>query len=197
MREEEGVKDGQDISAKGMEHDPVEHNNSKSKRSSNNYAGIEVREDDLRDGRYMSIRYSARFRYRWDTGIAVGRFLEGLRNGRIVGSRCKVCKRVLVPPRIFCELDFAQVDEWVYVGDTGSVNTYSISYIDKQARRISNPVIVAVIELDGASQGMGIMHLLGEVRPEDVHIGMRVKAVWKSREERRGAITDIMYFKPL
>ncbi|MEM3916488.1 MAG: OB-fold domain-containing protein, partial [Candidatus Nitrosocaldus sp.] len=78
----------------------------------------------------------------------------------------------------------------------GSVNTYSISYIDKQARRLSTPVIVAVIELDDASQGMGIMHLLGEVRPEDVHIGMRVKAVWKSREEKRGAITDIMYFKP-
>ncbi len=99
------AKKGQDISVSASE------GREPNTLGSNNYAGIEVREGDLRDGKYMSIRYSARFRYRWDTGIAVGRFLEGLRSGRIVGSRCKVCKRVLVPPRIFCELDFAQIDD--------------------------------------------------------------------------------------
>ena len=44
---------------------------------------------------------------------------------------------------------------------------------------------------------MGIMHILGEVKPEDIYIGMRVKAVWKSEEEREGAITDIKYWKPI
>ena len=43
----------------------------------------------------------------------------------------------------------------------------------------------------------GIMHLMGEVDPQDVKIGMRVQAVWKAPEEREGAITDILYFKPL
>jgi len=55
----------------------------------------------------------------------------------------------------------------------------------------------AVIEIDGASKGMGIMHLLGEVEPGDIKIGMKVKAVWKPEEEREGSITDIIYFKPL
>jgi len=41
------------------------------------------------------------------------------------------------------------------------------------------------------------MHKLGEVDPEKVYIGMRVKAVWKPAEERQGAITDILYFKPI
>jgi uncharacterized OB-fold protein len=41
------------------------------------------------------------------------------------------------------------------------------------------------------------MHMLGEVDPQAVHIGMRVQAVWKPPEEREGAITDILYFKPL
>jgi uncharacterized OB-fold protein len=54
-----------------------------------------------------------------------------------------------------------------------------------------------VIDIDGASKGIGIMHLLGEVKPEEVKIGMRVKAVWKPAAERQGAITDIAYFKPL
>jgi uncharacterized OB-fold protein len=43
---------------------------------------------------------------------------------------------------------------------------------------------------------MGILHLLSEVDPKEVKIGMKVKAVWKPAEEREGAITDIKYFKP-
>jgi len=53
-----------------------------------------------------------------------------------------------------------------------------------------------VIEIDGASKDMGIMHMLGEVEPDDIKIGMKVKAVWKPAAERTGAITDILYFKP-
>jgi uncharacterized OB-fold protein len=30
-----------------------------------------------------------------------------------------------------------------------------------------------------------------------VKIGMRVQAVWKPENEREGAITDILYFKPI
>ena len=41
------------------------------------------------------------------------------------------------------------------------------------------------------------MHLLGEVEPDEVKIGMKVQAVWKPAKERVGAITDILYFKPV
>jgi hypothetical protein len=34
------------------------------------------------------------------------------------------------------------------------------------------------------------------VKPGDVKIGMKVKAVWKPARERKGDITDIRYFKP-
>ena len=53
-----------------------------------------------------------------------------------------------------------------------------------------------MVEIDGASKGMGILHLLGGVRSKDVRIGMKVKAIWKPASERVGAITDIRYFAP-
>ncbi|MHC5081466.1 MAG: Zn-ribbon domain-containing OB-fold protein, partial [Planctomycetota bacterium] len=59
------------------------------------------------------------------------------------------------------------------------------------------PYTPAVIEIDGASKGMGILHMLEEVDPKKIKIGMRVQAVWKPAEERTGAITDIKYFKPI
>jgi uncharacterized protein len=40
------------------------------------------------------------------------------------------------------------------------------------------------------------MHMLGGVDPQAVHIGMKVKAVWKPPEEREGSILDIRYFAP-
>ncbi|MBI4232407.1 OB-fold domain-containing protein, partial [Candidatus Peregrinibacteria bacterium] len=54
--------------------------------------------------------------------------------------------------------------------------------------------IPAVIEIDGASPGMGIMHMISGVDPKKVKVGMKVKAVWKSPKEREGAITDIKYW---
>ena len=105
--------------------------------------------------------------------------------------------RVLVPPRMFCERCFVATDEWVYVKDTGTVNTFSLSYLDADANRIKDPILVAVIDIDGASPGIGILHLLGNVNPEKIDVGMKVKAVWKPPEEREGSVTDILFWEPL
>ena len=54
------------------------------------------------------------------------------------------------------------------------------------------------IDLDGASKGMGILHLLGEISDwKQIRFGMKVAAVWKPSSERTGAITDIKYFRPI
>jgi uncharacterized OB-fold protein len=64
-------------------------------------------------------------------------------------------------------------------------------------KRLEDPQIPAVIDIDGASTGMGILHMLSEMEPDDVKMDMQVEAVWKPAAERQGAITDILYFKPL
>ena len=89
------------------------------------------------------------------------------------------------------------MDEFLPLKDTGTVNTFSLCYVTWDVQRIKEPELPAVIEIDGASLLHGILHKLGEVDPNRVQIGMRVKAVWKSAAEREGAITDILYFKPL
>jgi hypothetical protein len=98
---------------------------------------------------------------------------------------------------MFCEWCFRPLNEWVYLEDTGTVNTFSLCYVTWDMRRVKEPEIPAVIEIDGASPGHGIMHRLGEIDPQEVEIGMRVKAVWKPEDERVGAITDIKYFKSI
>jgi len=135
--------------------------------------------------------------FAWDTGIAIGQYLAGLKEGLILGSRCNTCRKVVVPPRTVCEWCFRPMDEYIPLHDSGTVNTFSLCYVTWDVKRIKEPEIPAVIEIDGASPLHGIMHMLGEVVPDDVKIGMRVKAVWKPPDERQGAVTDILYFKPL
>ncbi len=160
------------------------------------YPGTEVELDDLRSGRFLSSDYETLLRYSWTSGVAVSRFLDGLKSGEIWGKKCGKCGRVLVPPRAYCEEDFVPTDEWVRVRDTGTVNTFSISYVNNDASRRKEPIVVSVVDIDGASPGMGILHLLGEVEPKRVEVGMKVEAAWKPKGKRRGAITDIRYFRP-
>ncbi len=133
--------------------------------------------------------------YAWDPGNAIGGFLEALRDGRIVGTVCAQCGRTLVPPRAFCERCFRPTDSWTEVPQTGTVNTFSICHVTWDMRPLDEPELPAVIRLDGTSDG-GFLHKLGEISPEEVHIGMPVEAVWKPTAERTGSILDISHFRP-
>ena len=143
-----------------------------------------------------AVDFAVEARYAWDTGIAVSGYLRGLRKGRILGRYCRRCRRTVVPPRMFCEQCFRPTDRWVQVANTGRVNTFSICYIRWDMVQLQEPEIPAVIEIDGASPGIGIMHKLGEVDPDNVRVGMEVEAVWKRERERQGSILDIRYFRP-
>lgn len=161
------------------------------------FGGTALKDEDLTQRNVSVVSWKPKAEYQWDTGIAIGRYLTGLKEGVIMGRRCRACGLVLVPPRMFCEWCFKPTSDWVPLGDTGAVNTFSLCYVTWDMKRSKEPQIPAVIEIDGASKGIGILHLLGEVEPRKTRIGMRVRAVWKPQEERQGAITDIKYFKPI
>lgn len=142
-----------------------------------------------------------------EPGRAYSRFLEGLREAKIYGTKCGTCRRILIPPRSFCEWCFTDVDEWVEHSGEGVVSTYSVSYIGTDPNiRYERPIIVAVIWFKDTHRKLpsskttihagGILHVIDEVDPRDVRIGMTVVPVWKKAEERKGSILDIKYFKP-
>lgn len=167
------------------------------------FPGTPLSESDFQQGKILYNYDELKGDFAWDTGVGIGKYLAGLKDGIILGSLCPTCNKIVVPPRVVCEWCFNPMDEVVPVQDTGTVQTFSLCYVTWDVQRIEEPELPAVIQLDGAStlnsspiMG-GIMHMLGEVDPEKIFIGMRVQAVWKPTEQRTGSITDICYFKPL
>lgn len=158
---------------------------------------------DFKTGKVLTEEWAPKLDYMWDDGVAIAHYQAGLKKGEIRARTCSGCNRTLVPPRMFCELCWRPTDEWTTVEDTGTINTFVISHVDWKAGRLDieggvRPFTPAVIELDGEGQGMkGILHLVDDVEPTDLHIGMKVKAVWKPEAEREGSITDIKYFTPI
>lgn len=161
------------------------------------FPGISLSEQDFSDGNVLFNFDKLNGIYAWDTGVGIGTYLASLKAGVIMGSHCPSCRRIVVPPRTFCEWCYRPMDEFLPLKDTGTVNTFSLCYVTWDVKRIKEPEIPAVIEIDGASPLHGIMHMLGEVDPDEVKVGMRVQAVWKSPKERVGSINDILYFKPI
>jgi uncharacterized protein len=167
------------------------------------FSGTSLTDHALTTGEVLTSLWRVKSDYAWDTGVAIGKYLEGLKQGKILGVRCSGCRRTVVPPRAFCELCFRPVNDWVELSDTGKINTYSVSYVNWDATRRQTPEVPAVIEIDGASPGIGILHLMGEVGDtlEEItgrlRLGAPVQAVWKPPQEREGAITDIRYFRPI
>jgi len=146
------------------------------------------------------IEYHPELAYAWDNGFALTTYLEGFRQGKIRASYCAGCDRMMIPARPFCEVcDLRAVDRYFDLPDTGTVQTYTISHVDWASLPLPEGKvnIFAVVAIDGAGERMGLVHLLGEVDPAEVRIGLRVKAVWKPEEERRGMVTDLAYFRPL
>ncbi|HYY48425.1 MAG TPA: Zn-ribbon domain-containing OB-fold protein [Thermoplasmata archaeon] len=161
------------------------------------WPGTELTAADLLEGKVTQARFRPNAKYSWAAGEAMSRFLEELRNGRLVARTCASCKRILFPPRMFCEECFRPTDAWTVIRDTGTIETFSVSYLDTDAKRIQEPILVGVVSLDGASPKMGMMHFFGEMTKDEIRIGMRVQAAWKPPAERRGSVLDIRYFRPL
>lgn len=161
-----------------------------------NPKGEHVKEEQLENNEITYTEWQPEAQYAWSCGPAMSRFLKELKNGRLIATKCEECDRVIFPPRMFCEYCYKPVQDWEYVKDTGKIVTYSISYLDSNANPIEEPILIGVIDIDGASENHGLMHFFEEVDPDDLEIGMEVEAVWKPEEERIGSVRDIKYFRP-
>ena len=141
-----------------------------------------------------SIRAPVRLEYRFPAGAAQSRFLRHLAEGKILAQRCPQCGKVYVSPRGACAADGVPTKEEVQIADRGTVTTFCVVNVKFAQQMLEVPYVSATILLDGAD--IGLMHLIQEADADQVHMGMRVEAVWAPPEERGPTLESIRYFRP-
>ena len=121
-------------------------------------------------------------------------FFRGLAEGRILGQRCPACQKVYVPPRPACPVDGVPTAEEIELGHSGTVTTFCIVNVPFLGQKIQPPYVSAYILLDGAD--IALQHLILDIPADEVRMGMRVKAVWKPKDEWGTTIENISHFAP-
>ncbi len=139
-----------------------------------------------------SISTPARLDYVYTAGQAASRFLSNVTNKRLMGQRCPICKKVYVPPRGSCPTDGVALEEEVELGHSGTITTFCVVNVQFYGQVMELPYVSALILLDGSD--LPIMHLIQEIPADQVHMGMRVEAVWE--DEVGPTLESIKYFRP-
>ncbi len=137
----------------------------------------------------LSQHFELGFTYTRSTGPVVGKFLTGLREGRVYGVRGSD-GRVLVPPAEYDPLTGAALGEFVEVGQQGRLLSWCWVSEPREAHHLQQPFAWAMVQLDGADVAM--IHYLEAPSAEAIRSGARVGISWAA--EREGFITDIRCF---
>ena len=143
----------------------------------------------------QSVCTPIRLSYTYTPGRALSRYLRAMAGKRILGERCPVTGQVFVPPRGVSPLGGTATSESVELPDTGYVESFNITRVPIERRPdLTPPYCSAWIVLDGAS--VGFLGLVINLAPEEVRIGMRVRAVWKADGELETSAANILGWEP-
>jgi uncharacterized protein len=118
----------------------------------------------------------------------LSRFIDNLLDGNLVGQKCPSCGLVYIPGRGYCPMcvvSMTEKDE-VEVADTGMVTGYTIvAPVRYYGQEETEEFVFASVLLDGADSPLGGQDVIN-IPHDQLRAGLRVKAVWKAKEERSG-----------
>lgn len=137
-----------------------------------------------------------RLTYQYTPGRNQSRFLRALAEGRLTGRRCPTCQKVYVGPRGVCPMDGEQfTEEDVEIADTGTVVTFAVINVASRNIKVELPYVAAEVLLDGGDTTSNL--LLKGVGPDQVRMGMRVRARWLPESEWETSLRNIDHVEPI
>jgi uncharacterized OB-fold protein len=135
-----------------------------------------------------------RLHYEHTASAGESRFLRGLADGRLLGERCPACGKVYIPPRGSCPTDGIPTTDEVELPDIGTVTTFCVVNVPYPGQRVAPPYVAAAVLIDGAD--IPFQHLILGCAANEVRMGMRVRAVWRPRDEWGTTPENIDHFRP-
>ena len=136
--------------------------------------------------------------FRWSVGKMMEKFIKSFANRKILAAKCPKCGYTYVPPRLRCGKCYTKIEErnLVELPGKGTLIGYTTAHVQLDGKGnfldLDKPKVIGAIKLEGSDST--IFMPLGEVDLKKVKEGIKVEVVW--REETKGEIADLLYFKP-
>ncbi len=136
------------------------------------------------------------FTYNYRVGHYLQRYLDGLKEKKIMGAKCPQCGKVVVPPRKYCGSCNKIREEFVELSQEGTLENFTVGHVTLEKGRLDkaeSPYIIGMIKLDGADN---LLLCKVEGLPAgEAKAGMRLKAAWK--DQAGGDYSDLDHFEPV
>jgi uncharacterized OB-fold protein len=123
--------------------------------------------------------------------VAGEKFLRGLMEGKILAARCSSCGTKYLPPKMYCTKCYIEITSFRDVGTLGSLAALAQMHVDYDGKKVRRPYLLGFVSFRGVTGGM-----IARVSSTRAKVGSGVKARFKPKASRRGAVTDIVEFAP-
>lgn len=105
------------------------------------------------------------------SNVTVAGFFEGVRDGKLVGLRCRACGALTVPPKAFCECGKRDWETLPLTGD-GTVESYTVIRVAPRKFTGNAPYAIAAVRL---AEGVSLLGRVTDVPVDEVAVGMAVR----------------------
>ncbi|MHA1785377.1 MAG: Zn-ribbon domain-containing OB-fold protein [Candidatus Helarchaeota archaeon] len=120
--------------------------------------------------------------------FTVQSYLDFINQKKLMGTKCKDCNNIDVPPRGLCSKCISSNVEWIEVEGKGKLTSFSAihvgtTFMNNKGYSMKKPYLFGTVALDvGTSIGA---HIKGfdELNPEKIKIGTRLKIAYEDGTE--------------
>lgn len=117
---------------------------------------------------------------------------------KLMGSKCKACDAVFVPPRSICVKCYSSDMQWVEMKGSGRLAAFTCitvapPFMIDQGYNRNNPYISGVVELEEGGRVDARIEGVDPTRPDDIKVGMPLKVKYLHHETERKKETYLAF----
>lgn len=112
------------------------------------------------------------------------KFWEGLKQGKILATKCTKCGTLYFPPSADCPICLKSELEWIELGNEAEIETFTHVVIRPTTFQQNKPYTVAIGKL---KEGVKVLAWLTGFKLSEIRVGMKAKLMPKTASD--GSLT--------
>jgi hypothetical protein len=120
--------------------------------------------------------------------LTINSYFDEIKQKKILGTQCKECGRIHLPPRVICDHCKSQNLDFIELAGEGTLQAYSVVYVPTSKMVAAgfgreNPNCVGIVKMSEGPMVSAEIFGFDLTQPEKIKIGTALKAKFIERGE--------------